>query len=40
VIDDWFYRIDAIPTGERSQADDDFLDAMKEREKGALPNVW
>ena len=34
VIHDWFYRIDAIPTAERPQVDDFFLEAMKERGKG------
>jgi len=34
-LDPWlFYRIYAIPTEERSQADDDFLDAMKEEGRG------
>jgi len=36
VIHDWFYRIDAIPTAERSQANDDFLDAMKEEGRGGF----
>ena len=34
VLHDYLYRIDSIPVVERSQADDVFLEAMKERGKG------
>lgn len=34
VLHDYLYRIDAIPSATRSQADDVFLEAMKERGKG------
>jgi hypothetical protein len=34
VLHDYLYRSDATPPAERSQADDVFLEAMKERGKG------
>ena len=34
VLHDFLYRLDAVPPATRSQADDVFLEAMKERGKG------
>lgn len=34
VLHDYLYRIDSVPTVERSQADEVFLEAMKNRGKG------